>query len=241
MANQTTSLIPKHPPLHTLPPLQQPQHRQILIQIFPGNPLTSSNQAPVVQLLWCGFGKPPVPIIRNTQFSAIFQQDIKALCGNAQLGCFDGFVFRWRGHICFLKLFCFSWKIRVLFNKSNTRRLHPKSLGSAKNLNFYHDTHLSSLRCYPPFVPTGLGNHPGVIGFYPCFVPKGTRVASAVSRYPTFRPSMTQVASGGCKAIFGPTSGSMDDDNPMGNLVIISSFIPCQFKHSPSPVGTKHG
>jgi len=47
-----------------------------------------------LQLLCRSLSEPTVPIIGNAQFAAIFQQDIKALCGNAQLGCFDGFVFR---------------------------------------------------------------------------------------------------------------------------------------------------
>nr|WP_290941679.1 hypothetical protein [Haliscomenobacter sp.] len=64
--------------------------KNITIQILLENPLPSANQAPVVQLLRRSLSEPPVPIIRNAQLPAIFQQDIKALCGNADLGCFDG-------------------------------------------------------------------------------------------------------------------------------------------------------
>jgi hypothetical protein len=107
----------------------------------------------------------------------------------------------------FLKLSCFSCKIRVVFNKSNTRRVQPKSLGFAKPI----------LPRYPPFVPkgtwessggfsgathvsslAGLGNHPGVIGCYPCFVPSGTRESSGGDRLlPMFRPYGTRESSGG--------------------------------------------
>lgn len=117
-------MLSKQPFLVFTPPsLQQPQHRQILIQILPKNPLPSGNQAPVVQFFRRSLSESPVPVIGDAQFAAIFQQDIKALCGNAHLGCFDGFVFRWRGHIFFLRLFCFSCKTRVLSNKINPLRV----------------------------------------------------------------------------------------------------------------------
>lgn len=46
-----------------------------------------------LQLLRRSLSEPTVPIMRDAQLAAILHQDIKALCGNAQLGCFDGFVF----------------------------------------------------------------------------------------------------------------------------------------------------
>ena len=160
-----------------------------------------------LQLLRGSFIEPPVPIIRNAQFAAIFQQDIKALCGNAHLGALMVLYSAEEGIQFFLKLSCFSCKIRVVFNKSNTRRVQPKSLGFAKPI----------LPRYPPFVPkgtwessggfsgathvsslAGLGNHPGVIGCYPCFVPSGTRESSGGDRLlPMFRPYGTRESSGG--------------------------------------------
>ena len=66
-----------------------------------------ANQMPVVQLLRRSLSEPTVPIIRDAEFTAIIQQDIKALCSNAHLGYFNGFVFRRRGYTVFFLVVLF--------------------------------------------------------------------------------------------------------------------------------------